>query len=1461
MANLRIERALIKTGGLWLIGADHLSLVLQQDDFDNGQSQEIWRIVEGTLDRGAFGPPLLGVDGVNEPATLSSENGDLTGDALRDVIGSPEARGSRVLPSFVPASDWSTILSYGRQIDDQNYSYLLYNLPFSPLPTSNSSSVIASLLYYVGIDIAQNMPTQWLTFTVGTGTLLGTFADDDFVLDPLLGFDTILSGEGEDRLQGTDDATRTEKFYGGRDDDLFNWSGGNNLYHGGQPDLDYALDGRDRVNYAGVGTVVILAGDDPVPHLAPDFLALHSGGSVDRLFSIDELSWLDESDTVLFGEGVEFNNVLFELDFDDEAPQSQGDVIDFSDQTSGLLSAPSDREDIVLIGSATPAGGFTDGGIWARSLEWLIGSAGDDRIYAGPTLLGVEGDLGNDVLSGRQASVLTGLSPRGYDIELRGGEGDDTIISGLGRSFANGGAGADTFVLASLSGSGRVVEFVVEGADSADRLLVPFNFLVPDAGPFDGSELFPILGAISPVIGGATFANLPQNPGPGPRGGYDAPGFFYLAGQVPLDGTWSGSPDGLISITDQVVFNRDGNDLLIHIWGTGEVYTQTFLTVGGQDFVFQEVDPDPVTEAVIRVVDFSEGMLGIRFYELGPETPFPFPGGSGTPDPTKLWSTTDFAQVGDTLLRDALEADPETPIFDQPSDGESDVRDQISGTEQDDTIIVVAAAPIPGQFVSGADLFGGGGNDQLTGGTGRDVLDGGTGTDTLAGGRGDDRYIVDAAGDIVIEAATSGFDTVIASVAYTLPENVEHLTLTGTAAFGQGNAGHNLIRGNDTANTLIGLDGDDRLVGGRGNDILDGGGGDDLYVYQTGDGNDTIISGGATAGIDALKIVGFAPEHVLAFQSVTEADVILRLVDGSRITLQNFFAGGSIAAVGFDNDYIWDASAISTAALAAGPLVNDAPVAGDDLGLLAGTSDFVISKAVLLSNDWDVDGDALTIVAVQSLTAGVSTSLTVNGDVQVASAGGQTDLAVLNYTVSDGRGGSTTARVNISLVPNDAPVINGAPLSDVDVEQGSTWVFDVPSTTFTDPDGDLLYVRADLSDGSGLPSWLTFNSATQRFEGLVPQDFDGDLTIRLTASDGLAETATTFVLRAREVTAGLTLMGTSRADVLVGGEGPDQFFALGGNDTLLAGGGNDVFWATGNAGFDIYDGGAGFDTIRGSAGDDVIGAKALTVTGPSGEPLQALLAGIEAIDGGDGFDVLKFDNSANTIDLSMITVSGIERILAGGGRDTVIGSAGNDVIDAGRSNDFVFGGAGDDTFLFSETSGYDIYDGGVGYDTILGTSGDDVLTLRRGSADLVSIEAIDFGDGFDIVRMHSTNDVLDLSGVAVEGLEQIEGGAGADWIRGSSGNEILVGGSRQDTFVFAGDFGQDTIADFQLRLNPRTNGDVIDLSGFGFGSFLDVLALTQDVNGHSVIQIAQTDSSITILNVASSLLQADDFVL
>ena len=147
-------------------------------------------------------------------------------------------------------------------------------------------------------------------------------------------------------------------------------------------------------------------------------------------------------------------------------------------------------------------------------------------------------------------------------------------------------------------------------------------------------------------------------------------------------------------------------------------------------------------------------------------------------------------------------------------------------------------------------LNGGGGNDTLNGGAGNDALAGGAGSDTLQGGHGDDAYVVENAGDIVMELLNEGKDTVSTQLTYTLSTNVENLTLTGGAAVnGTGNALANTFTGNTAANQLNGLAGNDALMGGAGNDSLDGGTGTDLLTG--GAGND-VFKFATAGGIDSI---------------------------------------------------------------------------------------------------------------------------------------------------------------------------------------------------------------------------------------------------------------------------------------------------------------------------------------------------------------------------------------------------------------------------------------------------------------------------------------------------------------------------------------------------------------------------------------------------------------------------------
>jgi Ca2+-binding RTX toxin-like protein len=131
----------------------------------------------------------------------------------------------------------------------------------------------------------------------------------------------------------------------------------------------------------------------------------------------------------------------------------------------------------------------------------------------------------------------------------------------------------------------------------------------------------------------------------------------------------------------------------------------------------------------------------------------------------------------------------------------------------------------------------------------------------MTGGLGDDLYIVGDSGDIMVEAASAGTDTVQSSITVAaLATNVENLTLTGTTAInGTGNTLANILTGNSAANALYGGSAADTLIGGAGNDTLDGGAtadsmsggtGDDLYVVDLAT---DILTEAASEGTDTVQ--------------------------------------------------------------------------------------------------------------------------------------------------------------------------------------------------------------------------------------------------------------------------------------------------------------------------------------------------------------------------------------------------------------------------------------------------------------------------------------------------------------------------------------------------------------------------------------------------------------------------------
>lgn len=147
--------------------------------------------------------------------------------------------------------------------------------------------------------------------------------------------------------------------------------------------------------------------------------------------------------------------------------------------------------------------------------------------------------------------------------------------------------------------------------------------------------------------------------------------------------------------------------------------------------------------------------------------------------------------------------------------------------------------------------------DSFTGTAGNDNIVGTTAADTMTGLTGNDTYTVNNSGDVVVEASGEGTDLVNSTISYTLPAEVENLTLTSvlttstatTAVYpainGTGNGLNNTIRGSAGNNILSGLAGDDTLIGGAGDDLVFGGTGNDVLNESADTSGKNSLNGGA----------------------------------------------------------------------------------------------------------------------------------------------------------------------------------------------------------------------------------------------------------------------------------------------------------------------------------------------------------------------------------------------------------------------------------------------------------------------------------------------------------------------------------------------------------------------------------------------------------------------------------------
>ena len=138
---------------------------------------------------------------------------------------------------------------------------------------------------------------------------------------------------------------------------------------------------------------------------------------------------------------------------------------------------------------------------------------------------------------------------------------------------------------------------------------------------------------------------------------------------------------------------------------------------------------------------------------------------------------------------------------------------------------------------SGPQLFGSAKNNSMWGDSRVYV--------TMSAGLGDDIYYLYSARNSAFEKAGEGVDTISTWMSYTLPANIENLTVTDDKRYAFGNALDNIITGGSGQQTLD---------GGVGNDVLKGGSGADIFIISEGNGSDLILDFGIQ---DQVRLEGY----------------------------------------------------------------------------------------------------------------------------------------------------------------------------------------------------------------------------------------------------------------------------------------------------------------------------------------------------------------------------------------------------------------------------------------------------------------------------------------------------------------------------------------------------------------------------------------------------------------------------
>jgi Ca2+-binding RTX toxin-like protein len=745
-------------------------------------------------------------------------------------------------------------------------------------------------------------------------------------------------------------------------------------------------------------------------------------------------------------------------------------------------------------------------------------------------------------------------------------------------------------------------------------------------------------------------------------------------------------------------------------------------------------------------------------------------------------------------------------------------------------------------------------SNTLVGNVGNNRLDGAAGDDTMSGGEGNDTYVVQSAGDVVIEQADQGYDTVEVSNlnAYQLMANVE------AAVLGEG---VDSVRGNNLNNVLIGNSRNNRLDGSVGADTMRGGLGNDLYIVD--DVADLIIEA-ANEGVDTVEAsVSYTLSENVDHLSLAGLGNINATGNALSNTLtgnagNNVLDGGvgadSMTGGAGDDTYIVDNTGDKVIELAGGG--NDKVLAGIDYVLTEN-----VEQLVLTGNALAATGNTLN----NKLTGNALANRLDGGLGADEMAGGAGDDTYIVDNIGDnvielaGEGNDTVlSSVSITLANNvENATLTG--LANLDVAGNSLANVLIGNAGNNSLDGGL---GADnMAGGAGDDKYIVDNVGDVVTE-LANQGNDKVWSsISYTLTDNVEQlTLTGAALNATGNTLNNLLFGNAQGNRLDGGNGADEMSGGAGDDTYvvdnagdkvieLAGEGNDKVSASidyvltenveqlaltgtaltatgnalnnllfGNAQANVLNGGAGSDAMAGGAGDDryVVDNAGDTVLENANEGVDTVLASVNFVAGANVEHIVLTGDAAinatgNALDNVLIGNDASNTLIAGDGKDVLAGGAGNDLLS---------GGSGDDMYIYNQGDGRDVLDDGGGTDTIrfgAGITLDSIATrtiIVNGQSRLfVSILGADgqeTASGLEIILGANNASPIESMVFAngqtatfaqtlvaarvtngTNGNDTLTGDRNDDTLNGGNGNDVLYGRTGND--ILNGDNGADKL--------------------------------------------------------------------